>query len=126
MNDAPIKPIRPVHAVGPIREIGPRRRAALFQLRQWLDFVKRKNRGKRSRAPRSGDEPANLKGPLSFSDADHQKVAANAMATFNFILSSPWLFLDILARVPPRWDPVHRQGHAPTQESTALPVILDH
>jgi len=40
VNDAPIKPIRPVRATGPIREIGLRRRAALFQLRQWLDFVK--------------------------------------------------------------------------------------
>ena len=58
MNDAPIKRIQPVRAVQPIGEIGLRRRAALVQLRQWLDFVKRKNRGKRSGVQKSGDESA--------------------------------------------------------------------
>lgn len=56
MNDSPIKPIRPVGRVQSVREIGLRRRPSLFQLRQWLNFVKRKNHGKRKALPGS-DEP---------------------------------------------------------------------
>jgi hypothetical protein len=36
------------------------------------------------------------------------------------------LHTDGVAHVPAKWNPVRRQGHAPTLESTALPAILDH
>jgi hypothetical protein len=54
MNDS-VKPIRPVRAVEPISEIGRRVKPSFFQLRQWLNFVKRKNKDKPKQPPKSDD-----------------------------------------------------------------------
>lgn len=41
MRDDPITPIRPIHAVNPVREVEIPRHPSLGQLRTWLRFAKR-------------------------------------------------------------------------------------
>jgi hypothetical protein len=53
MSDS-VKPVRPIRAVQPIAEIRARVQPSFFQLRQWLNFVKRKNKPKQP-PKRDGD-----------------------------------------------------------------------
>jgi hypothetical protein len=51
MSDS-VKPVRPIRAVQPISEIRPRVQPSFFQLQQWLNFVRRKNKDKNKDQPK--------------------------------------------------------------------------
>jgi hypothetical protein len=54
-SDDPVKPIRPIAPIRAFGDIELRRRPSLGQLRQWIDFVQRKNRDKK-RSGQSGND----------------------------------------------------------------------
>jgi hypothetical protein len=58
MSDS-VKPVRPIRAVQPISEIRPRVQPSFFQLRQWLNFVKRKNKHRPKQPPRRDGDSGN-------------------------------------------------------------------
>ncbi len=56
MDDGPIKPIQPIHSVYATSEIRLREVRSSYQLRQWMDFVKRLKRRGRKQAPKDDDD----------------------------------------------------------------------
>lgn len=62
MSDKPIEPIHPVRPVRDVQEIGLRRRPSLGQLRQWLNFARKKGKQRKAALAaaqtRDGDDPA--------------------------------------------------------------------